>query len=114
VPKCREKLEDGFDVRTQRHLGRNPRLGIREWLEDPAAASNRSFDNAFVDQKENDGSLSSQVDPRPVARPAQIVLEMKADITGGLIEKRANMLVILMRSVMSETPGPGLDQFTAQ
>ena len=39
---------------------------------------------------------------------------MQADITGGFLKKRAKMLVISMVSIMSETTGPGVDQFTAQ
>ena len=39
---------------------------------------------------------------------------MQADVAGGFLNKRAEMLVVSMVSVVSQTAGPGLDQFTAQ
>jgi hypothetical protein len=114
IPECGDQLDDGFDVRAQRNLSRDPRLGVWQRFEDPATAADRSFHNPFVYQEEKNGGFTAQVHACPVTRPAEVVLEMQADVTSGFVNKRADVLVISMVSIMSKTAGPGVDQFTAQ
>ncbi len=87
---------------------------MRQRLEDPAAAANRSIHNSFVYQKEKNGGFTVQMHAGPVAGPAEVIFEMQADVTSGFLNKCAEMLVISMVSIMSETAGPGVNQFTAQ
>jgi hypothetical protein len=114
VPECRDQLDDGFDVRAQRSLRRDPRLGVWQRFEDPAASADRSLYNPLVYQEEKNGGFTAQVYVGPVTRSAEVIFEMQADVAGGFLNKRAEMLVISMVSIMSETAGPGVNQFTAQ
>jgi hypothetical protein len=87
---------------------------VRKRFQNPATAPDRPLHHSFVDQKQEDRSLSPERYVGPVTGTAEIVLEMEADVTNDFIEVRLNVLVISMQSIMSEAPRPGIGEFASQ
>src|SRR4051794_21680691 len=105
VSQCRDQLDDGLEKGAQRCLGRDPRLGMRQRFEDPAAAADGSLDNPLVNQEKKDGGFPAQLHTSPVTGPAKVILQMQANVPDGLLDQCAQVLVISMVSIMSETAG---------
>ena len=114
---CRSAARSSMTVRevgAQARLARRPRLGMGERLEDATAVPDRAFDDALVDQEQEDRRLPLERDPRPVFRAAEVVLEAKAEVAGRLLEERPDVLIVAMRSVVSQPSGPGLGDLGLQ
>jgi hypothetical protein len=87
---------------------------VRQRFQNPSTAPQRPLHHSFVDEKQEDGSLSPERYVGPVIGTGEIVLEMEADVTDDLFKVRLNVLVISVQSIMSEAPRPGIGEFTIQ
>jgi len=107
-----QELERLFEVRSQRRLAFDPRLRVRERLEDAACSPDGALDDTPVDQEQqNDRSLMER-HRRPVVGACQIVLEVQARVTDCFLEQCDTMLVISVQTVVSEPALPAVGQIT--
>ncbi len=97
--------QDQFDhrlhVTAQRSLVGDPRFGMGKRLEDAPAMTRGSRDNALVGQEQENGGCMPERHARPVVRSAEVVFEVQTDVPRSLLEKRCEMLVIAMGTVVS-------------
>jgi len=110
VAEGREQLEQRLEVAAERSLAGGPGFGMGERLEDPPAMARRPHNHALVDQEEKNGGRMPERHARPVVGPAEVVFEMKPDVTGRFFKERRKVLVVAMGPVVNEPPGPGITE----
>ena len=68
--------------------GSRPTTRHGQRLEDATAVPDRAFDDPLSTRNRRIGGLPLERHPRPVFRPAKVVLEVQADVAGGFLEQR--------------------------
>ena len=86
--KRRQQLERLFQVRSQRRLAFDPRLGVRQRLEDATPFPDAALDHAPVDQEQQDDRSLMQRHRRPVLGMRQVVLEVQPGVSDRFLEQR--------------------------
>ena len=101
-----QEFQDGPAIRPQRRLVLAPGLGVGQRLVDAAPSASRPFDDAPIDQEQEDRGPLMQGRPGPELRAGQVVLEMEPGITRGLFEQGEAVLVVAMSGVVGQSAGP--------
>jgi hypothetical protein len=83
-------------------------------LEGTPALACGPLDDALVHQEEENGSRMPKRHAGPEFGAAEIILEMKPDVTSRFLKERGKMLVVAMGPVVSKSPGPGFTEFASQ
>jgi len=97
----RDQFDQRLHVAAQRSLVGDPGFGMGKRLEDAPAMTRGSRDNALVDQEKQNGGRMPERHSRPMVRSAEVVFEVQTDVPRSLLEKRCEMLVIAMGTVVS-------------
>ena len=81
VAKRRDDLENRTRVRLQRRLRLDPRLRMREGLEDSSAVARSPLDHALIDQKQQNSGSPDQRQFRPMCGIGEVIFEMETDVS---------------------------------
>jgi hypothetical protein len=87
-------------------LGRNPLLGMVQWLVEPVAPMRPALDDSAIDQEQQHRNSPCKRGFRPVRRTRQVVFKVKTGVTHGLFDKRLEVLVVPMAPVAGQRIGP--------
>ena len=112
MAKGGQELERRLEIGLQGWLAFDPRLRVRQRLEDAPSSPDGPLDDTPVDQKQQNDRSLMQRHRRPVLGVGQIVLEVQARVTDCFLEQRDTMLVIAVQTVMSELAYPEAGQLT--
>ena len=114
VPKRGKKLERLFEIRPQRGLALDPRLGMWQRFEDATSSSGPALNHAAVHQEQQDDGTLVQRHRRPVPGKHQVIFEVQPRVSDGVLEECQAVLVIAVRPVMSQPADPVASQMCDQ
>ncbi len=110
----RNQFDQRLHVTVQRSLVGDPGFGMGKGLEGAPAMTRGSGDNALVDQEQQNCGRMPERHSGPVVRLAEVVFEVQTDVARCLPEKRCEMFIITMGTVVGQPPGPGLTEFASE